>query len=1325
MRETRLFDYATPGEVIEFATGDVVISARDVQRVRQPQGQWAGLLNVITAWRVEEGRILVIENASMRKGLRLGFSARISCHPLLRVACADGITTVEILVSCFSGSSGCTLIQIRVSMPRSDPSIGISYDEVARQMLPKTTITCMAEVDDDVVVGCTDGSISLVRFATGSSERITIAPFSYNSVVSHSSRNQGENTSMVSGASNESNTSHRSVASSMSRGFMTRLFGGSPHGGAGTPGQTNEGTSQELGGFANLSRRHVNSSSQSKNNDKVLDVALVKLDCKAMMSLHASGRICVYVFKEGMYHFVTDITLPVKLSLGKVDHFLLTGSAESTIAVVMVDEDPRADSLRLFNVTAKIRQERNAGVSFTQIAKRDGPIDRIMSASFTGEDVIVASESGFISGILNVPNDPEQSSGIPCRTLWTAFDDLDQPLGMGRILDEVMPNPKDQLQHAHRFSCSAVAKALRLDNPTFATRSDIATAIKDAVFEEDESTMWNRLKARTEQFTRSEDLRIRGISCLDGVGIVVARQKSVYVLRALLEPEQRSIENPIHLLRDKNPGKSFEASIMLSSHGICQVLASQFHNEKDNVDSSKKLRFILSMASSFSSLSAGSPITDLISSQEILRRKEGTDDLYSFRSAIELTRSILEPGGDLLLFLNSSNEMEMLRSAAEQCADSFPISSMYASGIAWLSQYRQQVRLATVKPEVLHDCLEGVEKEDASTALGKAYRSLISATKLCVGPVLDLDVSCAISLAGLCQDPLDERSENRDDIIMDGAVGKIRNDLGFWLLERSVRLLESSGSPSNAAAAALEAMMLAPDRKRHEMMRAAAFGRFLDAGELQQALTAIVSIPYREGAESNCSAEESGALRDAIDLFVNAAADRNLLRWLSNSRLPEPLHVLCGMALERRARASDVIHVQQLLGPQHQLNVQTLQNESMSLTDSGRPICEYEQLYSWHILRGDTSCAATAALEWGERLCREGLSAVRAAIVNQSDPVVLGRQIKLLLAWAKSKSDAYTYVSTAAHLQVRERRYVVRSRFSLLADERQKMSGIVTPSWISRRHLLAHAQGRCFTAMLSEADTDNTTGQRIQYLLAHDSLLLGEQSEGVRWAIVSLLRCPTYDSVLLCAELGSAWREEIGDFSLLELVRNAAGLTSQKAVTSFGYSELDKLLLAISSAERAGEPSRNWSLIALESALSTTAGAFTCPQWLIDAAAWGTPAFAEGMASSGRSFAGNRKGDAAGVVRVLLRNHRPVDAAKLLLVGLAGQAKQHGIDKLGKQFYVPYSAIDATMEMLAELEEEYEEAEVYKKLLAKETDAHTSRMEQLGQKRFLSVDMET
>lgn len=1326
MRETKLFEYATSARVADFASVDVAVSSRDTGASRDPQGTWAGLLDGRMAWRVEEGSVLVFESIVEKTGIRLNLSSLITCKPLLRTVSSADATLVEILLSCFSGRNGCTIVQLQVRLPKHGSSHGLTAEEVSRQVMPGTWATSMTEVDGDVIVGRADGSCALMRFFCTPSRKMTIVPFAAHPVQLNSNRNQGENTSMVSGASDESGDSRRSIASSVSLGLMNRLFG-SPRGTTSPSRHHVQTTSRDTGSILGLSGRRGDRAAYKKTMDKVVGVAKVVLEGKGLMSLHESGRICVYVWKDSMYQYATDVALPIKLSSSVRGHFLLTGPPESTIAVIMADEDPQPDSLRLFSITAKFRSDRAATLSLTQIAERDGPIDRIVSASFTGENVLVATESGLLSGVLNVPNDSGQRSGIPTGTLWTALDDVDQEYGLGHVLDEIAPSPKDQLLQANRFSCSAVAKALRLDNPESTTRPLIAAAVRETIFEDDEIGTWKRVKTRSEQITKTEDLTVRDLSVSEGVGVVVARQKALYVLRVLSESEKTLLGNQPHLLQQNQATTISESAIMLSSHAALQILAARYVNEGNEGDVKKRLRFMLQLASSFSALTPGLPVTDVLAAKEAVRMTGERGEGIDFLSAMTSTLSTLEPGAQLLLFLHSAGETELLHSAAEQSADLLPISAMFALGVSWLARYRVRASQKTLEEETETADEVMAENEDQSgkNAAERAYGCLLTAVDWCTNAdiVTDSDIECALALSGLSKaipQPLFEARGNDAMAVDRGlsenvleAVSPMKNP-GFWLLERSVRLLANSGSASNSATAALKAMSLAPDRERHEMMRAAAFSGFLDGGSLDNALATILTKPFQGGDRLDVVLEESRALRDAIDLFVNATADKGMLQWLADRKLPEPLYAFCNTALERRARAADALNTKSFMTTERVSRNALGVPARTDYEDMERPISEYEQLYSWYILRGDDSSAATAALEWGERLCTEGLSTIRGLIACHSENLPPDAQVRMLLSWAKCKCIAWSFATSAVQMQSTERRYALRSRFSMAADDSGASGqGVVGLGWISRRHLLAHAQCRCFTEMLSRIDQGKTGNQAIQYLVGYESTpLLAEQREGVRWAVSTLLDYPTYDNLLLCAELGSAWREEIGVFALEEVVRNAAKLASRKTITTFGYADLDKLLHAVVSAEGKTSMARNWNLLALESALSTSAGTFTCPQWLVHAAAWGTDAFVEGFSSLERKFAGRSRGDAGGAVRALLRNHRPVDAARLLLEGIKRQATATTAGS--RAFYVPYSAIDAAMEMLEHFVDDYEEAEVYRDLLAKHTTAHITQMKRLA-----------
>lgn len=1330
MRETRLFDYGNTHDSERFTSGDIVFTTTGLDDLNLTRGTWAGLVNDTVAWRVDEGEALIFENIMTRKGLRLNLSSPLTCRPLLRAGAADSSKFVEVLLSCYTNSVGCVLIRIRVTIPPISLSAAVTYEEICRQSVPTTCITCMTDVDGDPVLGRTDGSCANVKFPDVLPARMNLIPFAPNAMGNSENRGSGDDTSMVSGVSDESAPSHRSVASSMSFGLMTRLFG-SPRGNSNAAGRNAmEASSHEPRQQSSATRRsREEKAPYRKTMDNVLCVAKVQLDVKALVSLHQSGRLCVYWATDASYQYVTDIVLPVKLSVGIVNHFLLTGPNESVIAAVVADEDPHADSLRVFNIASKIRGERSIALAATQIAVRQGPVDRIVSAAFTGEDVIVGSESGFVSGLLNVPSDVDDGTGIPTGTAWTAFDDMEQPFGLANILDSACPDPRDQLLQAHRFSVSAVAKALRMENPGLVSRAQIEETVKNTVFDHDGENMWQRVKARAEHITKSEDLLVRDLCVVDGVGLVVARQRSLFVLRGLLEYEQKAVENRAHLLLNREPLTCPGPGWMLSSHGACQVIASQYSLENSNPEAKNKLKFMLSAATCFSGVETEDPLLDRLARRHGLGQEEGA--VFSdLGSAISSSLSSIEPGPSLLFFLQSFSEMDLLLVAAEQASNNLPVSSMFASGIAWLLKSQSTAYSLSDSWIDKASAADHNSPGQAAWRIERAYAFFITASEWSSkGAVTATDIGCVVKLAGLTNEEVTatEQADAQEDVIMVGApsdqpgepdVARFREHLGFWLLERSVRMLESNGAPKSAAAVSLEAMGRAPDRKRHEMMRASAFTRFLDAGNLEHALIAILRDPYPVEESSAISPQESSALRDAVGLFVDAVANHGRLQWLAECGLPEPLCVLCGLALERRARAADAMNIRRNIRSGGSTGGGDPLMISVESEDFKKLVSEYEQLYSWHILRNDESSAATSALEWGERLSNEGLITIRNAAANDAIRMSVDQQMRLLLEWAKAKCEAWSYALSGAQLEPRGRRYIVRSRFSLLADGSQPRKGIVSESWVSRRHLLAHAQSRVLTAMLSEGESDDTRIQFVQFVVSPDSVLLLPQAEGLRWVTSMLINHrPSYDNMLLCAELGSAWREEVGEGLLVDIIKEAANRASQQTVTTFGYPELDELLRAVVSTGGELEASRNWHLIALESALATSAGVIASPQWLVDAAAWGTAAFAEGTTETERFFSGRRRGDAAGVVRALLRNHRPVDAAKLLIVGLKSQGKMTRSDGNKDTFYVPYSAIDATMEMLAQCADDYPDAEVYRQRLEACTTTHISKMDERVQNR--------
>lgn len=1323
MRETRLFDYGNINDSGRFTRGDIVFTCADLDDLGTTRGTWAGLAGETIAWRVEEGKALIFENIVSRKGFRLNFSAPLTCRPLVLTEANQASKTIEVLVSCYTSKHGCVLVQIRLNMPVPGVNATIAHEEICRRSFPSTWITCMADVDGDYVIGRKDGTCAIVRFKDGTPANMDLITFAPGAHAGIQGSSIAEDTSMVSGESVESLPSQRSVASSISFGLMTRFFG-SPRVGATSAGRnTVEANSHEPRLVSSSSRpsREEKRGSYWRSMDAVLCVAKMKLHVKAFASLHASGRVCVFTFGGTCYDYIADIMLPVTLASGLVTHFLVTGLDGSVIAAVLADEDPNADSLRVFHITAKRRGERSLALATTPIATRMGPVDPIVSASFSGEDVIVGSRSGFVSGVLNVPSEVDDGTGIPTGTLWTAFDDIERPFGLAKILNDACQNPKDQLLQAHRFSVEAVSKALRLENPDSVSREQLEAIVLNTIFDQDDDNMWQRVKARAEHITKSEELLVRDMCAVEGVGLVVARQRSLFVFRGLLEAEQKAVQNQAHLLLDRGRLKSAKVGFFLASHGLCQVLAAQYNLEGKDSTAKSELKFMLSIVMSFSGVETDIPLTDRLAQRYCTEMDEEMSS-SDFKSAIQSLSSALQPGAPLLNFLQTFSEVDLLLVAAEQASNALPVSSMFASGRSWLMKTHSSSYWLTDSWIGKSSKESQSGPEQAAWRSEKAYAFFLTASQWSLKgkEVSDLDVGCAVQLAGLTPDEVNvsDALEDGEDVIMAGtarpeplgpSISKFRAHLGFWLLERAVRMLESSGASQSAAAASLEAMQLAPDTNRYEMMRASAFTRFLDAGSVEHALNAILKDPFPGDPNAGASSLESNALRDTVGLLVDAVADKGTLNWLAECNLPEPLGVLCGLALQRRARASEAFNVRYVLDGIHFKSGDQMV-ESQTTEGLKRPVNGYEQLYSWHILRDDVSSAATSVLEWGERLSAEGLSTIRKCFVTESPNLSTESKLKILLEWAKTKCEALGYALAAAQLEPPHRRFIARSRFSFMAGAGNERKGLVSESWVSRRLLLAHAQSKVLTRMVSDENSSDTRVQFVQFVTSADSVLLLPQVEGVRWVISMLSERASYENMLLLAELASAWREEVGDRLLTDVVKMAAAKASDQSLTSFSYPELDDLLGAIVSNGGEVEGCRNWNLIALESALSSSAGAVACPQWLVDAAAWGSEAFAQGTSTKAQLFSGQRRGDAAGVVRTLLRNRRPVDAAKALMVGLNSvQRNSEGADSM-ERFYVPYSAIDATMEMLAQCADDYPDAGLYRKRLGELTTKHITKM---------------
>eukprot|EP00178_Gracilaria_changii_P027360 TRINITY_DN86_c0_g1_i1.p1 TRINITY_DN86_c0_g1~~TRINITY_DN86_c0_g1_i1.p1 ORF type:complete len:1347 (-),score=175.53 TRINITY_DN86_c0_g1_i1:10996-15036(-) len=1322
MRETRLFDYASSQDVEATPLFEISVPVQEIQPPATHERAWAGLARD-TLWRILNSDQIVFENVITKSALRLSFSSPFSSRPLVieNTDLEDG--SVEIFVSCVSEHNGCSLVHLTVDVTSSaDPT----FDERGRLLLQDFRINCITKVENDVIVGLSNGCCAQVHRTPESSPKMRLQLMSSN-VVDRDNSTPADDTSLISYSSADGASSQRSLTSSLSVGLMNRLFR-SPTRNPQDNG-VDSAMNYENNAYSIPKRRTRASVRGIEREDSIVAVAHIRSELKSFMVLSASGKVCLFVWNDDKYVCRADIKIPVKLSNTSVDQFLVTGSKECAIAVLMVDEEPSADSLRVLNISARLRRIGSYSLSSFQITKRDGPFDRIVAAVAVGESVLLATESGLITDVINVANEIDTGIGLPPGKFWTLVDDFDKEFGLWKTYDSVIPSEKESLMMAHRFTPFAIAKALRLENPQTARREEVDATLREWHSGE-EDIPWKRIKHRAEHVQKQENMKVRDMFVVKGIGVVIARQSAVSVFRPLTEAEQKLVVDRCSVSSDAFKVCRNEIVQVLASHGLCQELAARLKAGFVRPEYEARFLSMMKLSVRLSESGSGIPLTDLIVSQrKILQVQSGEECKYG--TMIGKAIAAVSPGGVLLRSLLESGEVSTLGFVANECVNVYRMSSVFASGLSWLFQYRLKSLRETID-EKDGDAMSDGRAEDTGPTddmLNKAYGCLVQAKKWCdelhelENPfsddvkvdaqfLIDLATSAILQAAQLNGSRASTLTQDgflsRDGLLSSTTTvssSLVWRRLAFWLMEKCVRLFESIGAPKHAASCALEGMPNAPNREKHENMRAAAFSRFIDAGEFEAALTTILSDPFLGDEPISVKVLESESLRDAVSLLVNATADHGKLQWLAEQKLPGPLKVMCGHALERRARATETM-------PLTDMTIRAAIDPDLLVDPHGEEVNEfdalsdYELVYSWHVFHGDDASAATTALEWAVRLNDEGLQSIRSAIGGHRTKITrVQQQARLLLHWVQMKSTALSYVSSAILRQPPSDRYVMKSKFSRLTNTTNHL--LVNPSWVSRRLLLAQAQKRCLSTMLSSFPEKDDDSLSMHYLVANGAPFLSESKEGVRWAAATLQKTPSFDNMLLCTELGLAWVQEVSDNVLVDTIQVAAAVAARKDIILFEYNHLQQLLIAVEAKTDWKRYSRQWYAIALESALAASGGLTLYPQWLIDGAAWGVRPEC-GPHEKHKPFIG----DISRVVRALLRCGRPFDAVELILKAL-NKAK----NLKSETVYLPFSVIDTTLEVLGRISTEYPEAEDMKSELRKEYRKHKQLMNSIVQDR--------
>lgn len=1309
MRETRFYEFQTDAAatnthryevpVVGWAAGSSHGRTNPPQR---PPVRAGGLAGGLYAWRVEDARTLVLEHIVERSLVRISVPGALCCAPVV-VAGSSGSGGANpcsrvVVVLAFVAEAGCEVARLNLQYPT--PSPHDSRDTDAPRIRRLQTVLEDADVVSALMYANETDPTSTCFYGTlnGHCGRIVEGPdtleLSKFDVPAHGTERLDDDVTSTTSASDLSRRSFTTQASNANGNATPSLFSRllstprslmpsqTPSNAPETPGvwhtPRSSRTSRSIFSTPRSSRRATTLPSIS-STERVEALRLVDIGELCLVVLHGSGRICTLLqTAPGVFQYAGETKLGLTLAKDYSRNILLDAGHEQLAAVLTVDEEPQANSVRVFSVMIKRISSVSVNVICRQVVKRSGPIERVVSAVMLGDDVIVGTETGTISGPMSSVGADDKGVGLPLRLLWSAIEDVEQATGLGGCINRLVEDPRERLLAAHRYSVGVVSKALRFTN-TAASRAVVEKHVREMEMSEDSAAAFTKAIARADFLCVDMDMPLHSMQTAPGVGIVVTRNCGLSVFRTLYNDEKSSIGNAFPTYSQFQDELTGPVAWLAAAHGSVQVFFSALSNMSNADPNTASRQFMTKQALRYSNVHKHMSLTDVVvadcARKDYIARATGAHHvLANFSSAIFHIQSTLQPSGESMRFLFDAGEMNALHKLALFCGDMLPVSCYFCSGLWWLHQLktlRQQNEELNGVASMADDEDMQDDKESAlltpKLALDRAYGMLVAAARVASSSDgLDGDdVDCVMHIAAIPRSKVDNADDDmRDEIGADSPVSGMEDDpmvdnLGYWLLERTVRQFEKAGSPKNAAAAALEAMKQAPNRELYETMRSAAFGRFLDAKNLSTALEAMLKPPFETETDTDnalVTKSEASALRDGMALFVNAVAEDGMMRWLVERDLPEPLTSLTSITLERRARAAEPLDMEMELAAFE------------TAGDTPRGKYEYEYIFAWHVKNKNQSAAAAIALEWGERLSNEGLKTILQAnhAHTYSPAAAHDSQLRLFLAWANMKVRAYSLAHASVHMLDEKRRYIVRSRFSI-SGQPTETDGVVSPQWAARRNLLAKAQATCAARMLSDPEP-----RRIQcanFLAGAGTTCLADDQHGVAWAVETL--CSTPGGARVAAELAAAWVDETGPQLLESVVRRAIRDTPN----------LDAMLLDVYHAA----PERNWSLVALEAALVHPD---SVPQWLVDQAAWGVqrdthhPALVADIP---------KRGDVAAVARAFLRAGAPLKAADVLLM----EFKRADNDSQSNKTGIPFAAIDATIIALGAYEGNDLEYEYY------------------------------
>jgi len=825
-------------------------------------------------------------------------------------------------------------------------------------------------------------------------------------------------------------------------------------------------------------------------------------------------------------------------------------------------------------------------------------------------DILVIFEDAFV---LSASTAREQ---LNATKVWTFEDELSEK-GCWSKTDGEVATIEDRVFAPGRFTNAAIAAAVQRSPSDVATRKSLLKIVTDFVREQRERDPERSEKDIIDQVIRRAtkamlafEMEILGVGqSSSGLPLLVRKAGSTILrpclpdeINALFPGEELSAFTGIALAQ-VNGSWAWD----LAASSALQIAASSRTEYREAIP-------ILRRPSEADAEVGLAHVASRYVQQNLLKQGDSLSD-WTFELCLGQILSTMVPSSLLLRFLCAIREYNTLAEAAARLSAKLPAAAHLSAGISAVASYSKRFPLPLVGE---------AGEESQRVAAGILDMFLAGAAALQSSHVVQEDVDTVLKILGL-----------------DGSVdGTSQAEISFWYRERVVRMLESVRACKAAAAAAVDAMQFAPTTRNYEVMRNVVFQRFLEVGDVEAALAAILYPPSPKQIDRSAvvadfwtedEVETASSLRDMVGSLTNAVVERKMLRWLASCSLPESVSIVIRDSLQRLARSGDVIT---LLG------------------------CEknpYEELMAWEMVRGDISSVAAHAFEWAQRLMREFVDGTTRMEVWTRDRV---KALTMCLSAVKLLPETQQYVQSQPYRGVVTAATNEDSTMSLitganveaamgdetfsdlLRDEISSPVSLLTVEDLERLVLLAKAQ-----VVITARDGVDPSRPFDQSDLA------------VEFAVARLC---SYQQLEPATRLALGWCRGLKTDKFAVQVARACG--SVAAVLD----KWDSLQRCLHMLSEDLSSSRNFALVALEGVMSTGRVVLSPPQWLIQEAC--------------------RSGSANVVVAKLIQFGRLREAATTVSAAL--RSDEGGIEPGA----VGYSAADYLLENLTRSDEDASKA---------------------------------